>query len=120
MTEEINYKAAVAENAKQEFNKFHAAEMKKTKEEIFNDYYEIHFYNELKEFLTADEENCCLDDDGFRCLYEDGTSVIACLYDYYLKDEFASTTNWEEISDFIKRYNERYYSNILEGGTQVE
>lgn len=118
MTEQIDYRAAVAENATQEFNEFYATEMEKTKEGIFDDYYKIHFYNELKDFLTADGETHYLNEDGFRCLYQDGKSVLACLYDYYLKDEYASTVNWEEISDFINNYNEKYYSNIL-GGAEL-
>ncbi len=118
MTEQIDYRAAVAENATQEFNDFYAAEMEKTKEEIFGDYYKIHFYNELKNFLTDNSETHKLDADGFRCLYEDGKSVLACLYDYYLKNEYASTATWEDIGDFINNYNEKYYSNIL-GGAEL-
>lgn len=119
MTEEIDYRAAVAENVTQEYNDFYAAEMQKSKEEIFNDAYQIHFYNELKEFLTSEAESHYLVTDGFRCLYQGGKSVLACLYDYYLKDEYASTVNWEEINDFINRYNEKYYSDILEEESEL-
>lgn len=64
MTEEIDYRAAVAENVTQEYNDFYAAEMQKSKEEIFNDAYQIHFYNELKEFLTSEAESHYLVTDG--------------------------------------------------------
>lgn len=120
MTKDMDYRAKVAGNATKEFNNFCGTEIEKTKEEIFNDYYQIHFYNELKEFLSADGETHYLDANSFRCLYQEGKSVIACLYDYYSKDEYASTHNWEEISDFIQRYNENYHKDILEEETELE
>ena len=42
----------IAENAYIEFDAFKKAELLKTKEEIFNDNYEIRFYDKMHEFLV--------------------------------------------------------------------
>lgn len=119
MTKEINYQAEVAESVTKEFNEFYGHEMKKSKDEIFYDYYQIHFYNELKDFLVSEEGDYYLDEEEFKCLHNKGIDIIASLYSYYLKEEYASINNWEDISDFIKDYNKHYHDSSM-GGTEIE
>lgn len=115
---ETNYRSEIAENVTQEFNDFYNAEMNKSKDEIFYEYYKINFYNELKDYLTADDD-FYLNEDTLKCLQKEGKDVLDSLYTCYLKDEYASVSSWDEIGDFIMRYCERYHSDIM-GGTEIE
>ena len=110
---EFNYVNAVQENVRQEFDEFFAEEMQKPKEEIFNDSYKIRFYTELNEFLTANNDDF-LGRGEYRCLYEEGTHVIASLYDHYLYTDYASINTWDDVRDMVRTYNDRHYSDLLE------
>lgn len=116
---EIEHKDMVVKRVTDEFDLFYAKEMNKTKGQIFDDFYEIHFYNEMKDFLTSECVSCYLDEDEFECLYKDGDEVLANLYSYYLKQEYASINNWDDIRGLVKGYNARYHSDIM-GGTEIE
>ncbi len=111
----INYKNAVEENVRKEFDLFFAEEMAKPKEEIFNDHRMILFYSELNEYLSSIRNG--LDKDHYRCLYEEGESVIASLYDFYGSVNDTSIDTWDDITDLVHDYNETYHHRIL---TQIE
>ena len=119
MAEETDCRTEVAKSVTKEFNEFYAQEIKKSKEEIFYDYYQIHFYNELKEFLVSEGVDNYIDENEFKSLKNNGIEIIASLYNYYLKDEYASINHWGDVSDLIKDYN-KYYHNISIGGTEIE
>ena len=104
-------KEIVQKRVESEFLKYKEKELLKTPEEIFNHSYQNYFYQEMSEFLISDTND--LDDVHYVALYEDKESVLDCVYDYYLKNEYASINNYEEINDFILSYNEKHYSDIL-------
>lgn len=107
----LSKKEIVQKRVESEFLKYKEKELSKTPEEIFNHSYQNHFYQEMSEFLISDSND--LDDVHYEALYEDKESVLDCLYDYYLKNEYASINNYEDINDFVLSYNEKYYSDIL-------
>ena len=119
MSNKTNYLKAVRENVTVEFQEYREAELKKSKEEIFNDNNKIRFYTELADFFECSPE-AYLDEEHFRCLYQDGKSVICCLYDYYLSNEYASINNRSDLTDMIRNYNEKYFSDILKSEAEAE
>ena len=112
-------KVTIYNNIKSAYDSFRAEELEKTKEQIFYDYYQIHFYSELKEFFNVEARND-LSENCYRYLAKEGKNVLPLLYDYYLSDEYASIDNWESISDFIYNYCERYHEKDLYGGNELE
>lgn len=113
-----NYRQIVIDNVTEEYADFRETELKKPKEQIYEDYYKIHVYEELKEFLLAQEPQ--MDDAHYRSLAADGKSVLALLYDDYLSREYSSITTWEDICDFVTTYNEKYHEDILEQKNEME
>ena len=103
---------SVVESVKNEFNDFRKNELEKSKEEIFKDYYVIHFYEELSNFLI---ESCYndLEDIHYECLLKDKGHILWSLYQYYLKSEYASINSYEDIKDLIVNYNKKYHNSIL-------
>lgn len=115
-----DYVSAVAESVEREYTNFKTAELQKSKEEIYDDNYKIRFYIEMYEYFTANKENSFLNVNLCKCLINDSPNIISELYDYYLSNEYASITTWEDINEMIYDYNKEYYKDILEGGTEFE
>lgn len=111
MNEKINYKEKVIQSVEKEYEKFRADELNQTPEQIFEDCHRIYFNREITDFLTSNVNN--LSNKHYRCLYEDCGSVLPCLWDYYLKSEYATVDTYDEIEEMVKSYNERYYSDFL-------
>lgn len=107
----LSKKEIVQKRVKEEFTKYKESELLKTPEEIFNNSYRILFYKEITDYLTSDDNG--LDDVHYEALYENKESVLIYLYDYFLRNEYASINDYGELNDFITNYNEKYYSNIL-------
>lgn len=101
----------VQESVLLEYLDFKEKELQKSKEEIFRDYYEIHFYEELSNFISCGED--ILDEKHFRCLSKDKGHIISSLYDFYLKQEYASINNYEDIEELVIDYNKRYHHKTL-------
>ena len=112
------YKKLVGENAEKEFAAFYNAEIQKSKDEIFNDSYEIRFYDEMRTFLTSEGTN--MDEMCYRSIAEDGEAAIGLIYYYYLKDEYSSINTWEDIVDMVNAYCKKYHQNIMNGGSELE
>ena len=91
----------VQENADKEFDGFKEAELQKGKEEIFNDNYQIRFFDEIHEFLISES---LLDSEELETIASEGTSFISLLYDFYLDREYASINSWDDIVDLIADY----------------
>ncbi len=106
----INYMEEVQESVLLEYLDFKKQELTKDKEDIFNDYYEIHFYEEMSNYISSLDES---DKETFQCLYKDKGSVLSLMYQYYLKNEYASINNYEDISDLVRNYNEKYHKDVL-------
>ena len=116
---EIDYVESVQESVEEEFKSFKQRELKKTKEEIFSDYYEIHFYDEVSNFLMG-VDDAVLDEIHWKCLNKDKGNILKLMYDYYLKSEFASINNSEDLMDLVVDYNRKYHHNILYKEAEAE
>lgn len=101
----------VQESVLLEYLDFKEKKLKKSKEEIFRDYYEIHFYEELSNFISCGED--ILDERHFKCLLNDKGHILSNLYDYFLKQEYASISNYEDIAEFVFDYNKKYHHKTL-------
>ena len=104
-------KYTVKEREQAEFDRFYAETMEKPPKEIFADNYKIRFYEEISEFLKYNEDE--IEDIHYEALSEDGDSVLSLLYDYYLKNEYASINNYSDTADLIRDYTEYYHEDIL-------
>lgn len=92
-----------------EFFNFKTLQLTKTKEEIFNNYYEIRFYNEMFDYLTDVE----LSDEEYSLLRSSAgnyQSVIGRLYEQFSKMEEVSIENYSEIRIFLDSVFERIKS----------
>lgn len=101
----------VQESVLLEYLDFKEKELQKSKEEIFGDYYGIHFYEELSNFISCGED--ILDEKHFRCLSKDKGHIISSLYDFYLKQEYASINNYEDMEELVIDYNKKYHHKTL-------
>lgn len=83
-----------------EFFNFKTLQLTKTKEEIFNNYYEIRFYNEMFDYLTdvemSDEEYSLL-----RSVAGNYQSVLRKLYERFMDMEEVSIESYSEIRIFL-------------------
>ena len=101
----------VQESVLIEYLDFKEMELQKSKEEIFKDYYEIHFYEEVSNFISCGED--ALDGRHFKCLSKDKGHILSSLYDYFLKQEYASINNYEDIAELVIDYNKKYHHKTL-------
>lgn len=111
-------KEIVQKRVKDEFLKYKEKELLKTSEDIFNNSYQNYFYKEISDFLISEDNG--LDEIHYEAFFEDKESVLSFLYDYYLKNEYASMNNYDDINDFIFAYNERYHNDILNSSQNEE
>jgi len=92
---------ALLETVEREFAEFKESMLRKTKEEIFNDYHIINFYHEIRDFLNG----CELDDEQYEALIKDSQDgLFEGLWREYLRNEYASVGSYEDIEDFISDY----------------
>lgn len=93
----------------EEFAGFKAVEMKKSPEEIFSNMQKIHFFTEVTNFFSNEENVAALPDAAVAALYSESPSTLSLLYDYYLKQEYAGVENSEQVRELIDGYIERYF-----------
>lgn len=101
----------VQESALLEYLDFKERELQKDKEEIFRDYYEIYFYEEMSNFICDCDE--AIDEKHFKCLHKDKGHILSSMYDCYLKNEYASINNFDDIYDLVINYNKKYHHKTL-------
>ena len=85
--------------------------LSKGNDEAFKESYKIHFFTELKDFLTSEENN--LDDKEYEMLFRENVPILSSLFDYYLKEEYSSIENYSEINNLVVSYNEKYNKNLV-------
>ena len=89
-----------------EFFNFKTLQLTKTKEEIFYNFYEIRFYNEMFDYLTdvelSDEEYSLL-----RSVAGNYQSVLSKLYRQFMDMEEVSIESYSEIRIFLDSVFER-------------
>ena len=113
-----NYRKEVEDSVDAEFNAFKNNMLHLSKEAIFDTSFQINFYNELHDFLNAEQTE--IDDEDFECLYEDRGHILSLLYDYYCENEYACISSLEEIGNMVHSYNENYFEKILDGEAELE
>lgn len=110
--EEINYIEAVQNAVFDEFEDFKKQELLKSKEQIFDDNYQIRFYDEVSNFLEC-VDDAVIDEIHWKCLNEDKGKILSNMYEYYLDSEYASINNSEDLIDLIVDYNKEYHHDML-------
>lgn len=75
----------------EEYREFKRNIMDKGIEEVFNQSYKIHFYNNVCDYLEAQEK---VEDD----------ITLARLYDFYIKYEYLTVDSYTGIEELIKEY----------------
>ncbi len=118
--EEINYIEDIRESVDIEFTEFKKYQLSRTKEQIFDNFYQIHFYDELHNYLVFCDDEYFLDKKHCKALYEDKGHILSSLYDYYLKDEYSSINSYEDVEDLLVSYNKRYHMDILNNNLEAE
>ncbi len=105
-----------------EFRFYRMEEERKPAKIVFDDCYEISFYAQVRDYLCDCDDAEKLEPIHYRALSEDGNNILALLYDYYKKDGSASITDWSDIHDMIRKYNEKFHQGILrkEGEMEIE
>lgn len=102
----MNYKEILAENADINYERFKETQLKKSKEQIYDDSYKINFYSEMYQFFTECED---IGEDVCEFLCEDcDDNILDILYKEYLDMEYASVANWDDITEFVNNYYNNY------------
>ena len=106
MNEEMKAKLVlrIAENALAEFNDFKAAQLQNSKEQIFQNYHSIRFYTEVYVYLHDCEYEDCLTVEQLQRMADEGTNLIALMYQFFNKREYTSVENWEKIDELLHEY----------------
>lgn len=95
-----------------EYFKFKEETLNKSSLEVYESYYEIHFYKEIYNFIRSYDD---YDEEYLECLKKDKGHIIDKLYQYYLKSEYSSINNYEDMLDLLKDYCWRYHKDFLKG-----
>ena len=83
--------------------------LEQPKIEIFDNAYKIRFYTNVDDFIHYLDKDTFLEPEYVECLLEDSGSVLACLWDYFLKCEYASVETYDDTRDLIENYCHKYY-----------
>lgn len=71
--------------------------------EVYENYHKIYVYENLHDFFASCKDTKDYDELILK-LDNDKGSILSLLYDFYLKDEYASLTCFEDIIDMIEYY----------------
>jgi len=95
-----NYRNIVVRNAAANFAAFQTAELKKTKIQIFDDAYQIHFMDNVQAYFDYTE----LDKETYKTLARDGDKILDNLYRHYMREWEQTLANDDDIADFVRDY----------------
>lgn len=95
-----NYRDIVVRNTAANFAAFQATELAKTKIEIFDDAYHIHFMDNVQAYFDYTQ----LDRETYKTLARDGDRVLDSLYGHYMRDWESTLSNDDDIADFVRDY----------------
>lgn len=84
-----------------ECDEFKKEQIRKPKEQIYDNYNEIRFYEEIKEYLFSHLYYQYTEDDIKQLEKSLRNRSMSVLYDDFLKLEYSSIENWEKIEDFL-------------------
>ena len=109
---EIDYEKEVVDSVTAEFTEFKAEKTEgKTPEEVFEDSYEIHVKTALKNALCEEYYT----PEVYKALYQKKGEVLQTLYDKYQENPNASVTTNTDAEEFIERYCDQNYPQIMNG-----
>ena len=116
--QEKDYENEVIESVKNEYEEFQTEMMSKSPQDVFNNNYKIHLYNEFSEVIQYGKEY--LSDKEFEALYADRGHILNSLFDDYIGSENYSVETYSDTALFIKDYcesehNEIYYPTTYYG-----
>lgn len=98
---------------KNEFEEYRNETFKLNKENIFWNAFEIYAKQEILGFF---ENSDCLSESEYKTLLrvnnESNNNLLDILFDYFLEDEFASLTNDDDITEWIKRFCEKEMERV--------
>ena len=116
---EPDYEDEVIRSVNAEFEAYKADVLSRSPEEIFHENYKIHVFTELKGVISegVEDENGYgyLDIEHYKALYEERGGILNALFDDFVSNEYASVHNFEDTSEFIKDYCERFHLNNHNG-----
>jgi hypothetical protein len=78
----MTYNKELRQNAGVNYEHFRKSEIKKSKREILEDFYRIHFYENMYERLSDND----LDEDVCKALCKDGDKILDSIFSYYCGD----------------------------------
>ena len=94
-------KDTMLESVENEFEDFTRDMLSKTKQEIFDDYLIINFYNEIRNYLN----DCELSDEQYQVLIQESKDgLIESLWGRYLKWDGVSVGSYGETEEFITEF----------------
>ena len=109
---EIDYEKEVDESIVKEFAEFKRERtIGKTAEQVFEDAYEIHVKTELKNAICEEY----LTDEIYKALHQNRGSILQTLYEAYQQDPSASVTTNADAREFVERYCDQNFPQIMNG-----
>ena len=109
---ETDYEKEVVESVGTEYAEFKASVTDgKTPEEVFDESYEIHVKTAIKDAVCEE----CLTPEIYKALYQKKGEILQSLYDGYQADPSASVTTNTDAEEFIERYCNQNYPEIMNG-----
>ena len=109
---ETDYEKEVVESVETEYAEFKASVTDgKTPEEVFDEAYEIHVKTAIKDAVCEE----CLTPEIYKALYQKKGEILQTLYDGYQADPSASVTTNTDAEEFIERYCNQNYPEIMNG-----
>lgn len=104
-----NYRNVVLDNVENNYTTYKEAELNKLPIEIFDDAYQIHFYETMRDFFNYTNN---LGKGIYALLARDENYILDRLYNHYMRDWESTVSTDEQIEDFINDY---YYTNSERG-----
>ena len=85
-----------------EYAEFKKDMLRKTKEEILDDYVIVYFYNEIRDFFCGSE----LSDEQYNVLINDGEKggLFEGLWCEYIGSDYSSIASYDDIKDIVSDY----------------
>lgn len=111
------YRKALSQRIGLEYEEFMNELKKKTTKEVIDETYKINFYKEINDYFEGGDVNGVTEETA-KALDKEQDSVLSLMYDYFLKNEYASVNTYEEIDNFIKSYIQYYDLNQEENNLE--
>ena len=109
---EIDYEKEVISSIETEFAEFKVERTDgKTPEDVFDDSYDIHIVTSLKDAVCEGSYA----DAVYKALYQEKAEILYKLFQGYQADPSASVTTNTDAEEFIERYCEKNYPEIMNG-----